>query len=347
MSIKLLLNILRVTLGNIKLSIYKGKFYNGAEFLNKKNIEIKKTSIIEKNTRIWATEPSNNEINIDVEDNCWIGRDVEIQTIYNSRITFKSNVSIQDRCKIIGDVYIGQDSLLAPDVFLSSGNHFFDFKPTILIKEQDKLVVSNASDFKQNSKQIVIGEDCWIGKNVMVQRGVNIGRGAIVAANSFVKKNIPPYEIWGGSPAKLLKKRIEFLPPNSLNYENENHFPYFYMGFDHKNIKKGFLSNNLSICVLRKDDQNVSLFLNGEILTPGKMKIWLNDSLVFTGNLNQATLDENIKITKSNNKDHVENKLYELIPAELKQYTLILFEFSPKNNTISQGFSINKISIHD
>lgn len=55
----------------------------------------------------------------------------------------------------------------------------------------------------------IIGNDVWIGQNVTVMPGVQIGDGAIVAANSVVTKNVPPYHIVGGNPCKLIKKRFD------------------------------------------------------------------------------------------------------------------------------------------
>lgn len=62
----------------------------------------------------------------------------------------------------------------------------------------------------------VIGNDVWIGQNVTIMPGVIIGDGAIIAANSTVVKSVEPYSIYGGNPAKFIKKRfsdekIEFL----------------------------------------------------------------------------------------------------------------------------------------
>lgn len=62
----------------------------------------------------------------------------------------------------------------------------------------------------------VIGNDVWIGQNVTIMPGVKVGDGAIIAANSVVVKDIEPYTIYGGNPAKFIKKRfndekIEFL----------------------------------------------------------------------------------------------------------------------------------------
>lgn len=55
----------------------------------------------------------------------------------------------------------------------------------------------------------IIGNDVWIGQNVMVMPGVHIGDGAIIAANSVVVKDIPPYRIAGGNPCKIIKKRFD------------------------------------------------------------------------------------------------------------------------------------------
>ena len=55
----------------------------------------------------------------------------------------------------------------------------------------------------------VIGNDVWIGQNVTVMPGVHIGDGAIIAANSVVVKDIPPYHIAGGNPCKIIKKRFD------------------------------------------------------------------------------------------------------------------------------------------
>lgn len=54
----------------------------------------------------------------------------------------------------------------------------------------------------------VIGNDVWIGQNVTIMPGVNVGDGAIIAVNSTVVKNIEPYTIYGGNSAKFIKKRF-------------------------------------------------------------------------------------------------------------------------------------------
>ena len=58
-------------------------------------------------------------------------------------------------------------------------------------------------------KPITIGNDVWIGRRVMIMPGVNVGDGCILAAGTVVTKNLPPYSIAGGVPAKVLGTRIE------------------------------------------------------------------------------------------------------------------------------------------
>ncbi|MDY5583427.1 MAG: DapH/DapD/GlmU-related protein [Candidatus Merdousia sp.] len=56
-------------------------------------------------------------------------------------------------------------------------------------------------------KDVRIGENCWIGADVSIMPGVNIGEGVVIAACACVTKNIPPYSVIGGVPAKIIKNR--------------------------------------------------------------------------------------------------------------------------------------------
>jgi acetyltransferase-like isoleucine patch superfamily enzyme len=55
---------------------------------------------------------------------------------------------------------------------------------------------------------VIIGNDVWIGNNVSIMSGITIGDGSIIAANSNVVKNVEPYSMYGGNPAKLIKYRF-------------------------------------------------------------------------------------------------------------------------------------------
>jgi acetyltransferase-like isoleucine patch superfamily enzyme len=58
-------------------------------------------------------------------------------------------------------------------------------------------------------RETLVESDVWIGYGSVILSGVCIGRGSIVAAGSVVTKSIPPYEIWGGVPARRIKARFE------------------------------------------------------------------------------------------------------------------------------------------
>ena len=64
------------------------------------------------------------------------------------------------------------------------------------------------SDEGYSSKTTTIGHDVWIGTQVVIRQGVKIGTGAVVGANSFVNKDVPPYAIVVGSPARILRYRF-------------------------------------------------------------------------------------------------------------------------------------------
>lgn len=105
---------------------------------------------------------------------------------------------------------IGNFSSIAENVtILLGGNH-----PTDWISSFPFGVVFE--DFKEryyeypklSKGSVIIGNDVWIGLNTTILSGITIGDGAVIAANSNVTKNVEPYAIVGGNPAKLIKKRF-------------------------------------------------------------------------------------------------------------------------------------------
>ena len=66
----------------------------------------------------------------------------------------------------------------------------------------------NGEGHPSTKGDIIIGNDVWIATNVTIMSGVTIGDGAVIAANSHVVKNVEPYAVVGGNPAKLIKLRF-------------------------------------------------------------------------------------------------------------------------------------------
>lgn len=95
-----------------------------------------------------------------------------------------------------GNITIGDDVLVASDVFIINYNH--GLSPLTQSYLYNKLEIS----------EVVIGNGVWLGNNVIVLPGVHIGDKSIVGAGSVVTRDIPPYSIAIGNPAKVVKKYI-------------------------------------------------------------------------------------------------------------------------------------------
>lgn len=131
-----------------------------------------------------------------------IGKDVDIMSgvkiMSPQKVSIGNDVLINEGCKIGGQrgISIGNFVLLAYNVNLVSENH--EYRNYLLpIKTQGYY-----------GGPIYIEDDVWVGANAVVLPNVTIGRGAIVGANAVVTKDVPPYAIVGGVPAKILKYRF-------------------------------------------------------------------------------------------------------------------------------------------
>ena len=154
-----------------------------------------------------------------VGEDVWISSEVEFQT--DTEISIGEGTTIQRRCTINGTVRVGAWCIFAPNIFASSGTHPFRVFPALTIREQEKRIA--ASKGKSLDCPIWIQMDCWLGINVVVCPGVTIGRGSIVGANSVVTREVQPYSIIAGSPARVIGKRLEWLPLPLIEAAIEDH----------------------------------------------------------------------------------------------------------------------------
>jgi acetyltransferase-like isoleucine patch superfamily enzyme len=106
-----------------------------------------------------------------------------------------SNIGPYSYIGCSGFIEIGSRVMMGPRVNLMSENHAFD-RTDIPMKDQG---VTRGF--------IRIEDDVWIGVNVTILANVTVGRGAIVAAGAVVTKDVPPYTVVGGVPAKVIKER--------------------------------------------------------------------------------------------------------------------------------------------
>lgn len=192
-----------------------------------KNIEIGVNCIIDGST-VFIT-PENSKVIL--KGNNYLGRNTEIQPVTKGVIKIGFGTSIQDRNIIIGDVEFGRYCLTAPNVYISSGRHYFDLDPFFYIKDQDQIVRADTELSSKHSRKITIEDDVWIGTNCVIMSGIKIGRGSVIGSNSVVTKDVPPFSVMAGSPAKLIKKRLELVPKNEIIFENNFDLPNFFKGF--------------------------------------------------------------------------------------------------------------------
>ena len=94
-------------------------------------------------------------------------------------------------------------------VFLG-GNHRLDWMTTFPFGHifQEQLGGCDISGHPSTNGDVTIGNDVWIGHGSTIMSGVTIGSGAVIAANSMVVKDVMPYEVAGGNPAKVVKRRF-------------------------------------------------------------------------------------------------------------------------------------------
>lgn len=109
------------------------------------------------------------------------------------------------------NLYIGNFCSIAGNIIIFlGGNHRHDRVTTYPFGHINQEIFNNFNGEGHPSTKgdIIIGNDVWIGQNATIMSGVTIGDGAVIANNSHVVKNVEPYSIVGGNPAKLIKYRF-------------------------------------------------------------------------------------------------------------------------------------------
>ena len=126
--------------------------------------------------------------NVNIEQNVTFGEEMEIGE--NSTIGFNSD--------IYGPVIIGKNVMIGPELVVYTRNHETS-RTDIPMMEQ------GGTEFRK----VVIEDDVWIGRRVLVLPGVTIRKGCIVGAGAVVTKTFPEYSVIAGNPAIVVKSRIQ------------------------------------------------------------------------------------------------------------------------------------------
>jgi maltose O-acetyltransferase len=113
------------------------------------------------------------------------------------RLSVGNGTQLGFNSRIMGEVTMGDQVMMAPDVVIMAVTHDISNPDIPMISIVDALIET----------PVFIGNDVWLGTRCIVMPGVTIGDHAVVAANSVVTKDVPPYAVVGGVPAKLIKMR--------------------------------------------------------------------------------------------------------------------------------------------
>ena len=134
---------------------------------------------------------------IEIKNGVYIGRNT-ILSCKDGDIILKENVNIGFNCEIQSSshVSIGKNTLLAAYVYIIAGDHVheLDEQPVNLIQG--------------TSKGIIVGENCWLGAKATVLDGIEIGHDVVIGASAVVNKDVAPFSVAVGIPAKVIKNRL-------------------------------------------------------------------------------------------------------------------------------------------
>ncbi|OKH55274.1 transferase [Calothrix sp. HK-06] len=168
---------------------------DGVEFIGAQNIEIGSYAGIHRGAHIDASGHDNNRISLGAE--VQVKQGVTFQALNNTEIFIDRGVLLGPYVSIAGpgNIRIGKSCMIAAKSGIYANNHIFsDLTTDIALQGVTR-------------KGIVIEDDCWLGHAVTVLDGVTIGRGSVIGAGSVVTKDIPPYSVAVGVPAKVIKSR--------------------------------------------------------------------------------------------------------------------------------------------
>jgi len=133
---------------------------------------------------------------------CKIQAKTSISPNVRIRGTFEMGTgsSIAQNCSITGEnagVFIGENVMIAPNVVIVAFDHGFENIEIPMVFQ------------KKVEAPIYIEDNVWIASNSTIVKGVRIGEGSIVAANSLVNRDVEPFSIVGGVPAKFIRSRLK------------------------------------------------------------------------------------------------------------------------------------------
>ena len=116
-----------------------------------------------------------------------------------SEIEMGDYSGIGERCVVPHNTRIGRYVMMAPEVHIVANNHNFSDTSTPMCFQHPE----------QTHLPTIIEDDCWLGVRCILTPGHTIGKGSIIAAGAVVTHDVPPYSIWAGNPARMIRSRMD------------------------------------------------------------------------------------------------------------------------------------------
>jgi acetyltransferase-like isoleucine patch superfamily enzyme len=223
-------NVFWLTVGNQNLA-GNAQIGRGARIHSIRGLTVGKNFKLGSYARVITNQQPSGYGTVEIGSYVKIGDHTQVGADAGQTLRIGDYSSTHSGCYLFGDVRIGRYCLLSANIFISSGEHFYNNTPYQLIKDQD-IKARSAGSTALTAIPTTIEDDCWVGWGTVIRRGVTIGKGSIVGANSVVTKDIPPYSVAVGTPAKVIKQRLDFSPPAVVSANRTQDHPYFYNGFE-------------------------------------------------------------------------------------------------------------------
>jgi len=128
---------------------------------------------------------------VNIERGAYFGKGLEVEV--------GSNSGLGINCHIHPNSVIGCDVMMGPNCYMLDNTHRFDRTDIPMIKQGLKSAADRC--------RVVIEDDVWIGRDVMILGDKTIKKGSIIGARCLLTKNFPEYSIVGGNPARLIRSR--------------------------------------------------------------------------------------------------------------------------------------------
>jgi len=180
---------------------------------------------------------------------------------------------------VLYDADVGRYCSIAHEVMAGPTEHPVDWLSSHCFVFNDQGTLGHASEFQDivsgnsfagNNARTIIGNDVWVGYRAFIRRGVVVGDGAIIAANATVVKDVEPYTVVGGTPAKVIRKRFDeatIKRLQALQWWKYSMSKQVLGDLDYSNVSKslGAIERAIEEGCLKRLEPSCAVFVDGKI----------------------------------------------------------------------------------